>query len=79
MKALILLLALIVAVIAGYVMGRWNARREGITKAEREELKQLRDLRYWLIRSAAEHQALGDDYAVIVGAQLDDYFRKGIS
>lgn len=70
--------ALVIAVILGavYYLGLWVGRKAN--RVAQAELKSLQDLRYWLIRSAAEHQALGDDYATIVGAKLDEHFQKGI-
>jgi len=75
-KAFAYLIPTLVLLAIGYAAGRWGARRGGLERADREELKGLRDLRSWLIGATAEHQLLGDDFAFIVGRKLDAYFKK---
>lgn len=65
MKVLLLVLALALPLVVGYLMGRANRSSPPDQKAIKEELAELRETQRHLTIEAAKHATLGDDFAVI--------------
>lgn len=72
MRALVELLPVVLVLAGVYWLGRRSGRLEVLTRGEVRELKRLRARERWLVAKAAEHSALGDDFAVIVAAKLNE-------